>query len=350
MQPKTRKTFLGTLAAVALSGFLAPTLILAANPGIPHKFYGTVRFTSGATPNGLSVQAKINGVVVGSSATANGNYGYNPNLLFATDANSNNAGKTIEFYVSGIKANETATFGNGNSTELPLTVPGSVGTITKSAGESITEETVAISGSASLVVALGSALTLNISASSETTALIEKIELLPTSFFTDSATPPTGTSILNGYEIKLTGAGLSISAVMTYDDAGISESTIKPYRFTGTGWTAISPFTLNTVANTITFTVPVSATPYALFGEPTPPASSPVVVSVSGGGGGGGGGSASTPSPTKKGVASGDGKIDVFDFNTLMVNWGGGVGSKGDLDGNGKVDIFDFNILMVNWL
>jgi len=33
-----------------------------------------------------------------------------------------------------------------------------------------------------------------------------------------------------------------------------------------------------------------------------------------------------------------------------MVNWGDNpLNFAADLDGNGKVDIFDFNILMVNW-
>jgi hypothetical protein len=33
-----------------------------------------------------------------------------------------------------------------------------------------------------------------------------------------------------------------------------------------------------------------------------------------------------------------------------MINWGKtGVGNVADFDGNGKVDIFDFNLLMINW-
>lgn len=43
-------------------------------------------------------------------------------------------------------------------------------------------------------------------------------------------------------------------------------------------------------------------------------------------------------------------KVDIFDFNTLMVNWGNSPANlAADLDGNGKIDIFDFNLLMVNW-
>lgn len=45
-----------------------------------------------------------------------------------------------------------------------------------------------------------------------------------------------------------------------------------------------------------------------------------------------------------------DNKVDIFDFNFLMVNWGQSpTDATADLDGNGQIDIFDFNLLMVNW-
>ena len=74
----------------------------------------------------------------------------------------------------------------------------------------------------------------------------------------------------------------------------------------------------------------------------------------SGGGGGGGGGIAESPTPTpttaKAGDVTGDGNIDILDFNLLMINWGSNPQKKAaDLNGDGKVDIFDFNTLMVNW-
>jgi hypothetical protein len=81
-------------------------------------------------------------------------------------------------------------------------------------------------------------------------------------------------------------------------------------------------------------------------------------IPVSSGGGGGGGGGANTPSTpastlsaaAQKVDANKDNKIDVLDFNSLMVNWGKtGTGNVADFDGNGKVDVFDFNLLMINW-
>ena len=86
--------------------------------------------------------------------------------------------------------------------------------------------------------------------------------------------------------------------------------------------------------------------------------SASVTPPVSSGGGGGGGGvitsSASTSSlslAARTVDANKDNKIDVFDFNILMVNWGSvNSGNVADFNGDNKVDIFDFNLLMVNWI
>lgn len=48
--------------------------------------------------------------------------------------------------------------------------------------------------------------------------------------------------------------------------------------------------------------------------------------------------------------ANNDNKIDVMDFNALIVHWGEkGNDVVSDFDGNGSVDVFDFNALMVHW-
>ena len=45
-----------------------------------------------------------------------------------------------------------------------------------------------------------------------------------------------------------------------------------------------------------------------------------------------------------------DGKVDILDFNLLMVAWGDtGTGLAADIDHSGVVDLGDFNLLMVNW-
>ncbi len=64
-----------------------------------------------------------------------------------------------------------------------------------------------------------------------------------------------------------------------------------------------------------------------------------------------------TPTPTPSSCPKGplgdincDGKIDIFDYNILVTNFGqSGSGIPGDLNNNGKVDIFDYNIIVTNF-
>jgi hypothetical protein len=79
--------------------------------------------------------------------------------------------------------------------------------------------------------------------------------------------------------------------------------------------------------------------------------------------GGGGGGSImgiTTTTPTtalssltaeqKAYDANNDSRIDVLDFNALIVHWGeAGANVVADFDKNGVVDVLDFNALMVHW-
>jgi hypothetical protein len=111
----------------------------------------------------------------------------------------------------------------------------------------------------------------------------------------------------------------------------------------GNETTGLTPITYTAFTSGITVNknlafVTVVVTP------PTPP---------SGGGGGGGGGGSSTPPPvviTNKGDATGDGKVDFLDFNSLLVQWGKtGNTFTADFDKNGIVDFFDFNLLLINW-
>ncbi|MEK7542776.1 MAG: lamin tail domain-containing protein [Patescibacteria group bacterium] len=47
---------------------------------------------------------------------------------------------------------------------------------------------------------------------------------------------------------------------------------------------------------------------------------------------------------------NGDNKIDVVDFNMLLVNWGSASANNiADFNSDGKVDILDFNLLMIYW-
>ena len=121
----------------------------------------------------------------------------------------------------------------------------------------------------------------------------------------------------------------------------------------------------------VVFTISgVSGTPTALFesgkveelniafviATPTPTPSSTPTPNP----GGGGGAPPSTPTPTptatplnadaQKVDSNHDGKIDVLDFNALMINWGStSADNPADFNDDGKVDILDFNLLMIYW-
>jgi hypothetical protein len=57
------------------------------------------------------------------------------------------------------------------------------------------------------------------------------------------------------------------------------------------------------------------------------------------------------PSPSMKpGDIDGNGAVDIFDYNTLLTNFGKtGSGILGDIDSNGVVDIFDYNLILTNY-
>lgn len=345
------KTSLKVISILVLSALFLPVLGFAQSPGIPHKFYGTVAFDNGPAPDGLMVEAKVNGAIMGTSVTDDGKYGYG-DLLLAANPDNDNAGKTVEFYVSGIKANETAVFANDDdtnrSTNLNLTVTGVIGTIEEASEDGVIEnQTAPVSPTQPTNIKLGASLNINVSSETSTNAVVNEVKKLDTSFFTGSTAIIAGNNLLNAYEINITGEDLAISVTISYEDTDIDEDTIKPYRFDGTSWVQISPFTIDKSANTITFTVSSAETPYAIFGEEEEE------EDTGGGGatgGGGGGGTTIPPLSYKTGDTDQNGAVNIFDFNTLMVNWGNSpANSAADLDNNGKVDIFDFNLLMVNW-
>lgn len=109
-----------------------PSIALA-TPGTPHQFYGTVQYTNGAVSDGVTVEAKIGSIVVGSSDTKDGKYGYNLtqplvkdsdyNLLLAIDPDGNRTGQTIRFYVGSVDTGQTAVFANAALTQFNLNVP-----------------------------------------------------------------------------------------------------------------------------------------------------------------------------------------------------------------------------------
>jgi len=340
------------LKTILFLGFALAPLITLAAPGIPHQFYGTVNFSNGPAPDGLMVEAKTsNGTVVGVSTTKNGKYGYSPNIFYVTDANDGTLkdlqpGQEIRFFVNGIDTGATASFSNGGYNEKNLEVASAIGIISKSENDVITDQAITVSPQNTTNIKMGDSLNIMVSSATNTNAVIEKIEKLSSG----NVAVFSGKNFLNAYEIKITGESLNISVTMKYDDTGIDENTIAPYRFVNNVWTAITPFDVDKTANTITFTITSGQTVYGIFGSAARAASS-------GGGTTRGGGVITLSTPTsplsaaaQKVDANKDNKIDVLDFNILMVNWGSAsVGNVADFNADGKVDVFDFNLLMINW-
>lgn len=91
-----------------------------AQSDIPHQFQGAVTVNGAPAANGVLVVAKVDGVQVAGTTTSGGTYGYTP-AFFVPDPYRNRQGKTIEFYVSGVKA-ATYVFENGGRTILDLSV------------------------------------------------------------------------------------------------------------------------------------------------------------------------------------------------------------------------------------
>ncbi|MDK2882750.1 MAG: hypothetical protein PWP58_1086 [Bacillota bacterium] len=95
-------------------------------PVLPQSFWGSVKDASGNPILSGTVEAWMNGVKQDSIEIVNGQYGgpggFDERLV--VQGTSEDVGKTIEFYVNGVKANETAKYTPGEKTNLNLTVSG----------------------------------------------------------------------------------------------------------------------------------------------------------------------------------------------------------------------------------
>jgi len=385
-----------------VSALIFPAFALAA-PGIPNQFYGTVSFADGATaPDGTMVQAKINGEIVAECPVKNGNgeYGYNPILCFVTDPNGDRGLQEPEmsFFVNGLDTGETKTFEKGASKRLNFALPNvQSDRITKGADDVISTTTVAVIPGNPTIIKMGDSLNIELSSPNSTNAVISEVKKLLT--YTGGMAVMSGQTVLNGYEINIIGEDINIEVTMKYDDTGIDESTIAPYKFVNDVWRLIdSPVpVIDTVANTITFSIPSAHTPYIVLGSP------PALVTTSGGGGG----SNNAPSISDVNVEVGrTGAIITWKTNETSISWiaygvstdygkemktatyitdhsitvsdlspsttyhfqvkskdsAGNVGSytdktfttlitqiKGDINDNGKVDKYDFALMMSEW-
>ena len=160
----------------------------------------------------------------------------------------------------------------------------------------------------------------------------------------------SGTVVDGALQWGITNLGLEFSTpiiLSIYVGDSFNGQTLNVQRSLSgnSGWTSegiVPPATCVVAAGFCSFSA-TKASYYATYHTVTVSTSSP---SPSGGGGGGGG----TPATPKTGDANNDSKVDILDFNVLMINWGStSANNAADFNKDSKVDILDFNLLMINW-
>jgi hypothetical protein len=106
------------LLVLTLGLFLGITSTIRAETPRPQEFRGNVIVNGNSTPQGSTVAVRTGGIQIASVITdSRSRYGFNSPLLVSTSS-----GSLLEFYVNGIRAQETANCKYGEVTLLDLTV------------------------------------------------------------------------------------------------------------------------------------------------------------------------------------------------------------------------------------
>ncbi|MBI2858141.1 MAG: hypothetical protein HYX90_03585, partial [Chloroflexi bacterium] len=130
---------LTVLAALTML-FASPAAASSQPPSPPDYFYGTLKIDGADAPAGTAIEAKVPGVLNGifNPITTNqiGRYSdpeppFTYGLLVQGDIAE---GSTIEFFVNGVKANETAAWHSGQFTMLNLTAGTAIPALSVSTG------------------------------------------------------------------------------------------------------------------------------------------------------------------------------------------------------------------------
>lgn len=399
---KTSLKYLTTLLGV----LILPATALAV-PQIPHLFHGEASLNGAPLQISTTINARVDGNLVGSVTLQNsGEYGgpdaYDQKLVVQGNVSN---GDTINFFTSGVKANETASFESGKVKKLDLTFTYTGGNISGNTVESEGDNDVSLDSEEEGVAQLPPGAN-NVSLTNDTdldlsqgvfesenekrvkikSSTGEDIEISNSENSKAKVSIPNETTITSeiswdgkmqapkdgdssgdapsGYQIGDTVIEVgSASSILNFNKAvkltleGVTGAV--GYKSAGSNtWTQITTQCNsatdhsnisapnecyyqtggNTIIWTYHFTTFAALTEEDTDGE------------TAGETAGGGGGGYTPPATYTTGDIDENGAVDIFDFNTLMVNWGDSpTNSAADLDGNGKVDIFDFNLLMVNW-
>jgi hypothetical protein len=89
---------------------------VSAVPGIPHQFYGSVSVNGVSAPDNNIISAAIEGDVY-MTVTKDGKYGLSPNIFYIEDPFGDRVGKTVNFFMDGLKVG-SAIFSNNGYTKL----------------------------------------------------------------------------------------------------------------------------------------------------------------------------------------------------------------------------------------
>jgi hypothetical protein len=160
--------FMAAALLLAILTIIVPAAPASAVPPAPHQFYGNV-FVGGVAPTTGTVIAKINGIQYATGTIDSlGRYGYSTPLFRVPADNPDTAdkeggvlGDTVQFFVGGTQAYQTCLFQSGSSTNLDLTVPGSITSpaVSTVAAGNIASTTVTLNGNLTVT---GSQVPLNI--------------------------------------------------------------------------------------------------------------------------------------------------------------------------------------------
>jgi len=277
-----RRTITTALVLILAIAFLAPIVASAQSPSAPHAFYGTVKINNVDAPAGTTVEARVAGVWKDASnpvvTTRPGIYGDADPMLtrLLVQGNANAGvfiadGAVIEFFVNGVRANETAVWQSGKTYALNLTVgapPAPIPTPSPIPPTVVTENTTGIATNSA---------TLNGTLSTPGTAAPVDVSF---EWGTAQGGPYTGSTPAQAKTAPGTfSAGIS----------GLNPGTTHFFRARASGTHGIS---FGSEKSFVTQAAPVSTpTP-----TPVPTAAPP---SGGGGGGGGGGGNVGAPATTE---------------------------------------------------
>ena len=289
------------ILALAMVLSLVQPAYAAAPPAIPQQFYGTVTINGTSASAGAAVSAKVGGTQLASTTTdSQGRYGYSP--IFTVAASS---GATMDFYINGVKAQQSFVFNSGAVTRLDLIASGTPPPPPPPQSVTITATILGLIGSFNISQAgvLSTATTLSssdgkvqLSLNVNTTVNIQGQALTVAAELAPPAAP-ANSSLVSGYNFAPNNTTFSPAASLTlkYDPAtlpsGVTESNLYIAFWTGSAWSELTS-TVNTQNKTVT--APVSHfTVFAILGRtgtttpsptpqpPTPqPPATPVTIST----------------------------------------------------------------------